>query len=720
MPSLGKDLVTQLNGVGGKVAEKLKNLGIVTIQDALFHLPLRYEDRTRVYPIQDLQAGKHVSVEGIVERSDIKFGKKRMWVVTIGDGAFRLVLRFFYFSAAQKQQLIPGTKIRCFGEIRRGPTGLEMTHPEYKVMKDDDTLQVAESLTPVYPTTEGIKQLTLRKIIDQALKWLDKGHLPELLPADLLASHHVEQLGFTQSSRNGAFSNQPDSDGHQQTLREALHTVHHPSPDISLTLFEEGKHPAQQRLIIEELLAQNLSVLRVRNQLNQHFAAQIPASKKWVPALLEQLPFTPTGAQSRVVEEIAADVAKPTPMMRLVQGDVGSGKTLVAAIAALQAIEAGHQVALMAPTELLAEQHAQNFATWLEPLGISVQWLAGKVTGKAKQTALENIASGESRMVVGTHALFQKNVEFHDLALIIVDEQHRFGVHQRLALREKGGNADNPDRFPHQLIMTATPIPRTLAMTAYADLDTSIIDELPPGRTPIKTVVVPDSRREEIVERVRQNCVHEKRQVYWVCTLIEESEVLQCEAAEDTWEALKAALPELKVGLVHGRMKAAEKQAVMKQFKDNELHLLVATTVIEVGVDVPNASLMIIENADRLGLAQLHQLRGRVGRGSVSSHCVLMYQPPLGKVAQKRLGVLRDSNDGFVIAQEDLDIRGPGELLGTKQTGLADLKIADLARDAYLIPQIQEWAVQMWQDHPTLANAIINRWLPYKDKYGNA
>ncbi|MCY7296247.1 ATP-dependent DNA helicase RecG [Alteromonas sp. a30] len=694
MRSLGKQLITQLNGVGDKVAEKLKNLGIVTIQDALFHLPLRYEDRTRVYPIQDLQPGQHVSVEGNVERSDIRFGKKRMWVVTIGDGAFRLVLRFFYFSAAQKQQLTPGTRIRCFGEIRRGPTGLEMTHPEYKVIRENEALDVADSLTPIYPTTDGIKQITLRKIVDQALEWLAKGNLTELLPEAL----------FTQ----------------QLTLETALNTVHHPPPDITLSLLEEGKHPAQQRLIIEELLAQNLSVLKVRNQVNQHQAAQVEESKTLVPQLLAQLPFTPTGAQSRVVSEIVADLATPQPMMRLVQGDVGSGKTLVAALAALQVIEAGHQVALMAPTELLAEQHAQNFASWLAPLGINVQWLAGKITGKAKQAALDNIASGESKMVVGTHALFQKQVAFHDLALIIVDEQHRFGVHQRLALREKGGSELYPERFPHQLIMTATPIPRTLAMTAYADLDTSIIDELPPGRTPIKTVVVPDSRRDEIVERVRQNCVHEQRQVYWVCTLIEESEVLQCEAAEDTWETLKAALPELNIGLVHGRMKAAEKQSVMKQFKDNELHVLVATTVIEVGVDVPNASLMIIENADRLGLAQLHQLRGRVGRGSVSSHCVLMYQPPLGKTAQKRLGVLRDSNDGFVIAQQDLEIRGPGELLGTKQTGLADLKIADLARDAYLIPQIQEWAVQIWQDYPSHANAIINRWLPYKDKYGNA
>jgi len=693
----GQAPITELSGVGDKVALKLANLGIQTIQDALFHLPLRYEDRTQVYAIRDLQVGQHVNIEGEVERSDLKFGKKRMWLVTVADGDYRILLRFFYFSAAQKQQLIPGKRVRCFGEIRRGPTGLEITHPEYRIIEQDQPLQVEESLTPIYPTTEGIKQITLRKIVDQALTWLKKGSLAELIPEGILPE--------------------------QSSLQEALLTMHHPPPDVSTQLLEEGKHPSQQRLIIEELLAHNLSVLKVREQFHQFNSAAIPKSKTLVPALLSQLPFTPTGAQQRVSDEISKDMQRKVPMMRLVQGDVGSGKTLVAALAALHAIEAGHQVALMAPTELLAEQHAKNFEAWFSNLtadsAVNVQWLAGKVTGKAKQQALENIASGHANMIVGTHALFQKQVEFKQLALIIVDEQHRFGVHQRLALREKGQSGEFAV-FPHQLIMTATPIPRTLAMTAYADLDTSIIDELPPGRTPIKTVVVPDGRREEIIERVYENCIHEKRQVYWVCTLIEESEVLQCEAAEDTAKILQDTLPELKVGLVHGRMKPAEKQDVMQQFKDNELHLLVATTVIEVGVDVPNASLMIIENADRLGLAQLHQLRGRVGRGSVASHCVLMYQPPLGKVAQKRLGVLRDSNDGFVIAQKDLEIRGPGELLGTKQTGLADLKIADLARDGYLIPQIQTWAQQIWQSHPSHATAIINRWLPYRDKYGHA
>ena len=693
----GQAPITELNGVGDKVATKLANLGIQTIQDALFHLPSRYEDRTRVYAIRDVKIGQHVNIEGEVERSDLKFGKKRMWLVTVADGEYRILLRFFYFSAAQKQQLIPGKRVRCFGEIRRGPTGLEITHPEYRIIEPNQPIQVEESLTPIYPTTEGVKQITLRKIVDQALQWLEKGALAELLPETILPVN--------------------------MSLQEALLTMHRPPPDISTTLLEEGKHPCQQRLIIEELLAHNLSVLKVREQFNQFTSQVVPQSTNLVPALLSQLPFTPTAAQQRVSEEISNDMQRNIPMMRLVQGDVGSGKTLVAAIAALHVIEAGHQVALMAPTELLAEQHAKNFAEWFSNIAqdtpITVQWLAGKVTGKAKQQALDNIADGSAQMIVGTHALFQKQVIFKQLALIIVDEQHRFGVHQRLALREKGQSGELAV-FPHQLIMTATPIPRTLAMTAYADLDTSVIDELPPGRTPIKTVVIPDSRREDVIERVYQNCIQEKRQVYWVCTLIEESEVLQCEAAEDTAKILQDTLPELKVGLVHGRMKPAEKQDVMQQFKDNALHLLVATTVIEVGVDVPNASLMIIENADRLGLAQLHQLRGRVGRGSVASHCVLMYQPPLGKVAQKRLGVLRDSNDGFVIAQKDLEIRGPGELLGTKQTGLADLKVADLARDGYLIPKIQDWAQDIWQAHPSHANAIINRWLPYRDKYGHA
>ncbi len=458
-------------------------------------------------------------------------------------------------------------------------------------------------------------------------------------------------------------------------------------------------------------------MLAVRSKGQQDQAIAMPQSTELNNQLLAQLPFSPTNAQRRVVQEIEQDMVKPRPMMRLVQGDVGSGKTLVAALAALTAIEQGYQVAMMAPTELLAEQHAINFAQWFEKMGITVGWLAGKLKGKAKQAELERIASGEAKMVVGTHALFQESVTFHNLALVIIDEQHRFGVHQRLELREKGAAQGF---FPHQLIMTATPIPRTLAMTAYADLETSVIDELPPGRTPIQTVAIPDTKRSDVIERVKNACLNEGKQAYWVCTLIDESEVLEAQAAADTAQELQAMLPEVKIGLVHGRMKPAEKQAVMQQFKDNQLHLLVATTVIEVGVDVPNSSLMIIENPERLGLAQLHQLRGRVGRGSVASHCVLMYHAPLSKTAQKRLGVLRESNDGFVIAQRDLEIRGPGELLGTKQTGLADFKIADLVRDQRLIPDIQRMARFIHEQHQSSAKAIIDRWLGDREFYAKA
>jgi ATP-dependent DNA helicase RecG len=484
-----------------------------------------------------------------------------------------------------------------------------------------------------------------------------------------------------------------------------------------LSLFEEGKHPAQQRLVIEELLAHHLSVLKVRQQSRQQATFPIKPSADLLNQFLKNLPFKPTGAQQRVVGELQEDMQQNCPMMRLIQGDVGSGKTLVAAMAALSTIAAGYQVGMMAPTELLAEQHFNNFRQWFEPLGIEVGWLAGKLKGKVRVKALEQLANNEVKMLVGTHAIFQEAVTFSSLALVIVDEQHRFGVHQRLALREKG---ESQGAFPHQLIMTATPIPRTLAMTAYADLDTSVIDELPPGRKPVKTVVLPDTRRDEVINRVREVSVEQGRQTYWVCTLIDESEFLQSQAAEDTAILLRTALPELKVGLVHGRLKSDEKQQIMADFKAGALDLLVATTVIEVGVDVPNASLMIIENPERLGLAQLHQLRGRVGRGSVESHCVLMYQSPLSKTANKRLSVLRESTDGFYIAQQDLEIRGPGELLGTKQTGLADLKIADLIRDAELIPQVQNIANHLWDQFPSNAQAIVNRWLGNKEHFGHA
>ncbi|AUV10830.1 ATP-dependent DNA helicase RecG [Aeromonas sp. ASNIH3] len=690
MMKLDKISLDSLKGVGSKMLEKLERLGLATVQDLLFHLPLRYEDRTQVWPIGDLPPGLHGAVEGEIQDTQLVMGRRRMLVCRISDGTGSLTLRFFNFTAAQKNSLAQGRLIRCFGETRPGKYGLEMAHPEYKLLGEEQAGQTEEALTPVYPTTEGLRQLTLRSLTDQALAQLDLYGVEELLPA-------------------GLYPQQID-------LAAALKLLHRPPPSVALALLESGQHPAQQRLVLEELLAHNLSVLKVRAQAQNQLARALKPAPKLVEQLLGALPFTPTGAQSRVVAEIARDLQQSHPMMRLVQGDVGSGKTLVAALAALQAIGNGCQVGLMAPTELLAEQHAINFARWLEPLGIKVGWLAGKQKGKAREEALAAIADGSVKMVVGTHAIFQEQVVFQRLALVIIDEQHRFGVHQRLALREKG---EREGVHPHQLIMTATPIPRTLAMTAYADLDTSVIDELPPGRTPITTVALPDSRRQDVIERVRLAC-EEGKQAYWVCTLIEESEVLECQAAEDTAAELQTLLPGLHIGLVHGRMRPLEKQRVMEEFKAGILQLLVATTVIEVGVDVPNASLMIIENPERLGLAQLHQLRGRVGRGSVASHCVLLYHAPLSKTAQSRLGVLRETNDGFLIAQRDLELRGPGELLGTRQTGLADLKIADLVRDQPLIPQVQKMARFLMDKHPAHVEPLIRRWLGLRDHYSNA
>ncbi|MFM5527075.1 ATP-dependent DNA helicase RecG [Aeromonas veronii] len=687
---LDKIPLDSLKGVGSKMLEKLERLGLATVQDLLFHLPLRYEDRTQVWPIGDLPPGLHGAVEGEIQDTQLVMGRRRMMVCRISDGTGTLTLRFFNFTAAQKNSLAAGRLMRCFGEVRPGKYGLEMAHPEYKLLGEEQAGQTEEALTPVYPTTEGLRQLTLRNLTDQALAQLDLYGVEELLPAGLYP--------------------------HQIELAAALKLLHRPPPSVALPLLESGQHPAQQRLVLEELLAHNLSVLKVRAQAQTQLARALKPAPELVEQLLGALPFKPTGAQSRVVAEISKDLQQSHPMMRLVQGDVGSGKTLVAALAALQAIGNGCQVGLMAPTELLAEQHAINFAKWLEPLGIGVGWLVGKQKGKAREESLAAIKDGSVKMVVGTHAIFQEQVVFQRLALVIIDEQHRFGVHQRLALREKG---EREGVHPHQLIMTATPIPRTLAMTAYADLDTSIIDELPPGRTPITTVALPDSRRGDVIERVKLACT-EGKQAYWVCTLIEESEVLECQAAEDTAAELQNLLPGLHIGLVHGRMRPVEKQRVMEEFKAGILQLLVATTVIEVGVDVPNASLMIIENPERLGLAQLHQLRGRVGRGAVASHCVLLYHAPLSKTAQSRLGVLRETNDGFLIAQRDLELRGPGELLGTRQTGLADLKIADLVRDQPLIPQVQKMARFLMDRHPSHVEPLIRRWLGLRDHYSNA
>ncbi|WP_447017723.1 ATP-dependent DNA helicase RecG [Shewanella algae] len=683
--------ITELKGVAAKMAEKLHKLGINTVQDLLFHLPLRYEDRTRIYPIASLTPGSYGTIEAEIQSSQIINGRKRMLICNVRDDSGTMTLRFFNFSAAQRNAMQQGLTIRAYGEVRRGNHQAEIIHPDYKILKGDEPPNLSETLTPIYPTTEGLKQASWMKLTEQALNLLQENGLQELLPEALRPN--------------------------QQSLAQAVRTLHRPPADVDIYRLEQGQHPAQQRLVQEELLAHNLSMLKLRERSNHDKAVPLPATGALLNPFLAALPFKPTGAQQRVVADIGRDIEKPQPMMRLVQGDVGSGKTLVAAMAALQAIENGYQVAMMAPTELLAEQHAINFSQWLEPLGLKVGWLAGKLKGKARAQSLEDIASGSAHMVIGTHAIFQEQVQFHKLALIIIDEQHRFGVHQRLGLREKG---ISQGFHPHQLIMTATPIPRTLAMTAYADLDTSIIDELPPGRTPVTTVAISDSRRQEVIDRVRQAALNDGRQAYWVCTLIEESEVLECQAAEDTCEELRAALPELSIGLVHGRMKSAEKQQVMDSFKRGDLKLLVATTVIEVGVDVPNASLMIIENPERLGLAQLHQLRGRVGRGAVASHCVLLYKAPLSHTATKRLGVLRQSNDGFVIAQKDLEIRGPGEVLGTRQTGIADMKVADLVRDQALIPHIQKLARHVMSQAPENVDAIIQRWLGDRQQYVQA
>ncbi|MDD1958704.1 MAG: ATP-dependent DNA helicase RecG [Pseudomonas capeferrum] len=690
MSELSKVPVTVLKGVGDAMAEKLAKVGLENLQDLLFHLPLRYQDRTRVVPIGALRPGQDAVIEGVVSGADVTMGKRRSLVVRLGDGSGVLSLRFYHFSNAQKEGLKRGTHLRCYGEARPGASGLEIYHPEYRALNGDEPPPpVEQTLTPIYPTTEGLTQQRLRLLCQQSLGMLGPRSLPDWLPDELARDYQLAPLD------------------------DAIRYLHNPPADADLDELAEGQHWAQHRLAFEELLTHQLSQQRLRESLRSLRAPVLPKASRLPAQYLANLGFKPTGAQQRVANEIAYDLAQAEPMMRLVQGDVGAGKTVVAALAALQALEAGYQVALMAPTEILAEQHYITFKRWLEPLGIEVAWLAGKLKGKARASSLEQIANG-APMVVGTHALFQEEVKFKYLALAIIDEQHRFGVQQRLALRKKGVAGE---LCPHQLIMTATPIPRTLAMSAYADLDTSVLDELPPGRTPVNTVLVADSRRFEVVERVRAACA-EGRQAYWVCTLIEESEELTCQAAESTYEELGSALGELRVGLIHGRMKPAEKAEIMAQFKAAELQLLVATTVIEVGVDVPNASLMIIENPERLGLAQLHQLRGRVGRGSAASHCVLLYHPPLSQIGRERLGIMRETNDGFIIAEKDLELRGPGEMLGTRQTGLLQFKVADLMRDADLLPAVRDAAqalIARWPDH---VSPLLDRWLRHGQQYG--
>lgn len=644
-----------------------------------------------------LQPGDEVVVEAEVLLTNVVFKGRRNLVCKISDGTGILTLRFFNFSASQQQNLQTGKTIRCFGEVRFTRAGLEMVHPEYQFSTGSEIQNNNNSLTPIYPATEGLRQYSLRALTDQLI--LDSNTLrinvPEWLPETFM-----QQYGFP-------------------SLADAIAYIHRPPVTASLGMLKQGKHKYQQRLAFEELLAHQLSMRKIRNRYQQRMAPAFLPQQKLTKELLAALPFNLTAAQQRVVTQIEKDLASTIPMLRLLQGDVGSGKTVVATLAALQAAENSYQTAIMAPTELLAFQHYQNISQWTEKTNIEIGYFSGSIKGKAREQVLKDIENGKYQIVVGTHALFQEEVAFNKLGMLIVDEQHRFGVHQRLLLRNKSKlSQGGKNVLPHQLVMTATPIPRTLAMTAYADLDYSVIDELPPGRSPVLTVALENTRRAEVVERVHKAC-KSGRQTYWVCTLIEESEALQCQAAEDTAEILTKELPDLRVALVHGRMKQKEKESRMRAYKLGEIDLLVATTVIEVGVDVPNATLMVIENAERLGLAQLHQLRGRVGRGDKQSSCVLLYQAPLSQFAKSRLQVMRETNDGFKISQKDLEIRGPGEFLGTRQTGMEQFQIADLQRDQELIGMVNSISGEFLQQYPDRADRIINRWLGRRESYAN-
>ena len=672
--------------MGPRLAERLSRLGVERIADLLCLLPLRYEDRTRIRPLGGLIHGEKVLIEGELQLAEVAYRRRRSLLCRVADGTGAITLRFFHFNRVQQQQLVRGANVRCFGEVRNGPTGLEMIHPEYRVIGAEPE-PPGTALTPVYPTTEGLHQQRLRRFIQQAMAVMEKtdsvdylhGRLPEGYPE----------------------------------FAESIRFLHGPPQGADIEPLLAGVHPCQRRLALEELVAHRLSLQRLNLGRRREHAVMLKDGRGLIAAFRSRLPFRMTGAQQAALGEILSDLETASPMHRLLQGDVGSGKTVVAAAAALAAASAGHQTAVMVPTELLAEQQHKTITGWLSPLDIQVRLLTGSVTGSTRKQILEAIASGHAQVIVGTHALFQQGVRFARLALIVVDEQHRFGVNQRLELKQKGRKGL---LSPHQLVMTATPIPRTLTMTAYADLDCSIIDELPPGRQPVGTAVMPQSRRAELVQRVRAHCGG-GRQAYWVCPLIEESENLDYQAAAEVGRELTDALPNLNVGLVHGRMSAGEKDRVMREFSSGRLHVLVATTVVEVGVDVPNASLMVIENAERMGLSQLHQLRGRVGRGRDASHCILLYKPPLTDVAEARLRVLRSTTDGFAIAQKDLELRGPGEVLGTRQTGLMQLRVADIVRDADLLPDVIRISNELLTQYPQRVDPLIGRWIRGDSEY---
>ncbi len=682
--------VASLSGIGAQSLLRLEKLGIQTLQDLIFHLPHRYEDRTKIYPIGSISAGMTVLISGTVDFTDMLMRGRNSLICRISDPTGYITLRFFHFTAKQQTSLSPGTLISCFGEIRNGYQGLELIHPEYKIIASTDNI-TEDCLSPIYPLTEGLRQASLRKAVKQALSLCleQEQTLPDYLPEQILSRYHYP------------------------SLNQALQTLHSPEQQITAAQLQNGNLPALKRLAFEELLAHHLMLRKNKVAYKKWQAPVFQVNQTQQQAFIAALPFKLTDAQQRIIAEISVDCSSSHPMLRLVQGDVGSGKTVVSAFAALLAIDSGFQVAIMAPTELLAEQHYHSFKQWFKNHQATPVYLTGQLKGQDRKEALQAIEDGTAKLIIGTHALFQNSVNFNNLGLIIIDEQHRFGVHQRLALREKG---ESDRQRPHQLVMTATPIPRTLAMLNYSDLDISIIDQLPPGRKPVITRVIPNQRREQIIGKIKQWTAN-KHQTYWVCTLIEESEVLQCEAAEKTAEYLQASLAGVRIALVHGKMKTAEKEAIMHNFKNHQLDLLVATTVIEVGVDVPNASLMIIENAERLGLSQLHQLRGRVGRGEQQSYCLLVYQPPLSDTGKLRLGILRESNDGFVIAEKDLQLRGPGDVMGTRQTGQIQLKIANLERDTDLLTKVQETADLMMSQYPDTIQPIIERWLGHGSQY---
>jgi ATP-dependent DNA helicase RecG len=693
MPATAKAIVTDKKPPPriSKLAASLAKLGLRCDMDFVLHLPMRYVDETEIVPIQQaaFSGGQVLQVEGVVITCEIQYRPRRQLVVTITDDSAQLVMRFLNFYGSQVTQLAVGTRVRARGEMRHGFFGLELVHPEYKVVNENTPLPT--QLTPVYHAGVGVSQVTLRREIRAAMQKID---WQDTLTAELRDRYELT------------------------TFADAAQLLHTPPADIDESSLEDRSHPAWRRMKFDELLAQQLSLQRAQFSRRRKSAPNLSTIGEVSAGFLKSLPFTLTKAQQRVLKEIHQDMAAPHPMQRLLQGDVGCGKTIVAALAAAQAIDSGYQATLMAPTEILADQHFRKIASWLEPLGICVVWLTGSLKKKEKEKAREQIESGQAQLIIGTHALIQDDVKFARLGLVIVDEQHRFGVDQRLTLRNKGQTLEN--LIPHQLMMSATPIPRTLAMTYYADLEISVIDELPPGRSPIMTRVIDQERRTEVIDRVGAAAA-EGRQIYWVCPLIEESEALQLQTATDTYLMLKEALPELSVSLVHGRMKPAEKQEIMAEFKEGRTQLLVATTVIEVGVDVPNASLMVIEHAERFGLSQLHQLRGRVGRGTAASVCLLLYQAPLGGIAKQRLMTMRSTTDGFEIARKDLEIRGPGEFLGARQAGLAMLRFADLETDQWLVDQARELAQALLKNtHPDSAKIVeahLLRWMNHKEEY---